>query len=84
MKLMEKTSVMSVESVKKSSLEELAGIKDVKHLEQFRVKYLGRNGVLTAVLRSLKDRSLEERRATGPAAHALKKRAGKTRRGKVP
>ncbi len=72
MKLMEKTSVMSVESVKKSSLEELAGIKDVKHLEQFRVKYLGRNGVLTAVLRSLKDRSLEERRATGPAAHALK------------
>ncbi len=66
---MEKTSVASV---KKSSFEELAGIKDAKHLEQFRIKYLGRNGVLTAILRSLKNRSLEEKKSLGPAANALK------------
>ncbi|MBI5148036.1 MAG: phenylalanine--tRNA ligase subunit alpha [Parcubacteria group bacterium] len=66
---MEKTSV---EGVRKSSFEELTGIKDAKHLERFRVKYLGRNGVLTAILRSLKDLPLAERRTLGPAANSLR------------
>ncbi|MEK9194227.1 MAG: phenylalanine--tRNA ligase subunit alpha [Patescibacteria group bacterium] len=47
--------------------------KDLKSLEELRVKYLGRKGELTNVLRSLKNLSLAERKKTGLEANALKK-----------
>ncbi len=49
------------------------GIKDVKTLEEVRVKFLGRKGLLTEVLRGLKDLSLEERKDIGALAHEAKK-----------
>lgn len=43
-----------------------------EELESFRVRFLGRNGSLTALLKSLKDLSVEERRVLGPKAQELK------------
>jgi phenylalanyl-tRNA synthetase alpha chain len=53
-----------------AGLERAEGADD---LEKIRVKYLGRKSELTAILRSLKDKSVEEKRKLGPAAQALKR-----------
>jgi phenylalanyl-tRNA synthetase alpha chain len=52
--------------------EELAAVSEAAALEAFRVKWLGRKGVLTDVLRSLGELAPEERKAMGQAANALK------------
>ena len=65
--------VMDLNQIKKSALEEINKIQDVKGLEQIRIKYLGRqDGELTKILRSLKDLSVEDKRKLGPAANALR------------
>ena len=45
---------------------------DLESLEKWRVHFLGRKGTLTALLKTLKDLSLEDRRALGPKAQELK------------
>ncbi|MEE8131594.1 MAG: phenylalanine--tRNA ligase subunit alpha [Candidatus Paceibacterota bacterium] len=62
-----------LENIKKSFSKEIKGISDLKNLEHLRVKYLGRKGELTQILRSLKDLSIEKRRQIGPLAQKLKK-----------
>ena len=42
-------------SIKKEVLDSLKTIKDKKNLEELFVKYLGRKGILTDILRSIKD-----------------------------
>lgn len=59
--------------LKEGALTELEQVKNMKELERFRVRYLGRKGKLTTTLRKLKDLSLNERRAVGPEANQLKK-----------
>lgn len=61
-----------IEEIKKSAFKEIETLIDLKNLEAVRVKYLGRKGKLTEILRSLKDLSLEERRKIGPLAQKLK------------
>jgi len=51
---------------------ELDSAGDLKGLEDFRVRHLGRKGSLTMLLRSLKDLPLEERKKLGPEANRLK------------
>ncbi|MGQ9756819.1 MAG: phenylalanine--tRNA ligase subunit alpha [Actinomycetota bacterium] len=51
---------------------ELEGTADRRSLEEFRVAYLGRKGVITGVLQSIKDLPPEERRITGRLANLLK------------
>ena len=46
---------------------------DEQSLEAWRIRYLGRHGRLTAVLRSLRDLPVAERREFGAAANALKR-----------
>ncbi len=64
---------MDIEQIKKLALEEIEKLTDPKNLETLKIKYLGRKGELTGILRSLKDLSLEERRKIGPLAQKLKK-----------
>ena len=63
-----------VEDIKARVFKLIKEAKDVKSLEEARVKFLGRKeGELTKLLRSLKDLPLAEKRKIGPAANALRK-----------
>ena len=61
-----------VEELKQKALQELEGIDSVKHLESWRVHYLGKKSPLTQVLRNLATLPIEERKAVGAAANQLK------------
>ena len=52
--------------------KELEECKDLNRIEAIRVKYLGRKGFLTEVLRSLSDLSIEEKKEVGKKANVLK------------
>jgi phenylalanyl-tRNA synthetase alpha chain len=49
-----------------------AEIADLPKLEEVRVRFLGRKGELTELLKSLKDLSLDDKRELGPKAQTLK------------
>lgn len=61
-----------LEQLKTKALQELAGITSPGDLEQWRVRYLGRKGELTLILRSLGGLSPEERKALGAQANQVK------------
>jgi phenylalanyl-tRNA synthetase alpha chain len=63
---------MTINQIKKQALSELEKIRNPLELEVFRVKYLGRKGELTAILRSLKDLPLEERKKIGENANKFR------------
>ena len=63
---------MSLEELKKIASSDLEKIKDLKSLENWRVKYLGRKSQLTQILRSLAEKSIEEKKQIGGAANALR------------
>jgi phenylalanyl-tRNA synthetase alpha chain len=60
-------------AIERDARDELASAADAPALESWRVRYLGRNGVLTGVLRSLGTISPDERREAGAAANDLKR-----------
>ncbi|MFH1646209.1 MAG: phenylalanine--tRNA ligase subunit alpha [Chloroflexota bacterium] len=64
--------IEKIEEIKAEALEKLGGIGDVKELEAWRVRYLGKKSSLTQILRGLAALSLEERKAAGAAANRLK------------
>ena len=51
---------------------ELSGAESADLLEQIRIRYLGKKGELTAVLRGLKDLSVDERKVVGGLANRIK------------
>lgn len=60
-----------IEQLKKDCLAELENASDV---EAVRVKYLGRKGgLLTELLKGIKDLTVEQKREVGPVANAAKK-----------
>jgi len=59
-------------SFKNSVLEELQNIQNLSELEDFKVKYLGKKGVITQKLKTLKDLPLEERKKVGSFLNSLK------------
>lgn len=61
-----------IEQIKIRSIEEIKDSKDLKNLEELRVKYLGKKGELTAVLRGMKDLSAEERPIIGNLVNEVK------------
>ncbi len=65
-------TVAGVDEVKTRALDELESTSDVESLEQWRVAYLGRNGEVTLLLRSLGSIPPEDRRQVGGAANQLK------------
>jgi phenylalanyl-tRNA synthetase alpha chain len=61
-----------LEQLKSNALRELADVKDIKGLDSWRVRYLGRKSNLTEVLRSLASLPLKERKAIGAQANQVK------------
>jgi phenylalanyl-tRNA synthetase alpha chain len=51
---------------------DLAGVKDLKNLEELRIKYLSRNGIVSGLFEKLKDVPKEEKPAIGNKLNALR------------
>jgi phenylalanyl-tRNA synthetase alpha chain len=62
----------SLEQTQKEVLREIKQANQLESLEQVRIRYLGRKGVLTSLLKSLKDFPEEERPALGKISNQLK------------
>lgn len=58
--------------LRKNAINEIKNSTGMEELDEVRVKYLGREGKLTEVLRSLSDLPLEKKREIGPVANSLK------------
>jgi phenylalanyl-tRNA synthetase alpha chain len=68
-------SKMDVESLERSIQEDIAKATTIDALEAARIRYLGRRGEITALLKSIKEAQPEERRGIGAAANRLKQLA---------
>ncbi|MEK7548993.1 MAG: phenylalanine--tRNA ligase subunit alpha [Patescibacteria group bacterium] len=64
---------MTLEQIKKSFLTNFEAIEDLKSLEFSRIKYLGRKGELSKILRTLKDLPLQKRKKIGNQANILRR-----------
>ena len=62
-----------VNEIKERALKEINGINDLKELEDAKVKYLGKKGELTAILRNMGSLSPEERPKFGAIVNVAKK-----------
>lgn len=61
-----------IEQIKQKSLEEIKSLKDSKALEDIKIKYLGKKGELTSILRGMKDLTAEERPVIGELVNNVK------------
>jgi len=61
------------EQLKLNALKELEGITSISELESWRVRYLGRKGELTMILRGLSELPPGERKAAGARANEVKR-----------
>ncbi|HPO17239.1 MAG TPA: phenylalanine--tRNA ligase subunit alpha [Candidatus Hydrogenedentes bacterium] len=61
-----------IEALRSTALEEVAKTSDLRALEDARVKYLGRKGKITEILRGLSQVSPEERPVLGQAANKVR------------
>lgn len=61
-----------LEQIKKIALEQLSQVTDKAELENIRVKYLGKKGELTAILRGMGKLSAEERPMVGKIANEVR------------
>jgi phenylalanyl-tRNA synthetase alpha chain len=61
-----------LQQLKARAIAELDSINNLKELEEWRVRFLGRKGCLTSILRGMGGLALEERRAIGAAANEVK------------
>ena len=61
-----------LQAIQNSALEELKVATDSSAIEAIRVKYLGKKGELTAILRGMKDLSKEERPVVGKIANEVR------------
>jgi phenylalanyl-tRNA synthetase alpha chain len=62
----------AIHKIKNEVLQEIEKIDQSPGLEQLRVKYLGRKGIITALLKNLKDFPEESRPALGQLSNQLK------------
>jgi phenylalanyl-tRNA synthetase alpha chain len=61
-----------LQQLKARAISELDNVNNLKELEEWRVRFLGRKGSLTSILRGMGTLALEERRAVGAAANEIK------------
>ncbi|MFC1916325.1 phenylalanine--tRNA ligase subunit alpha [Chloroflexota bacterium] len=64
--------LQQLEELKTKALKELESINNVKELEPWRVRYLGKKSSLTVMLRSLASLPLTERKTTGARTNQVK------------
>jgi len=57
---------MDIKQIKKQALDELAKIRTSADLEQYRIKYLGRRGEVSDILKSLKDLTMAKKEKSVP------------------
>jgi phenylalanyl-tRNA synthetase alpha chain len=69
---MKERLLQEIASVGEMARQDLAGVKDAPSAESCRIKYLGKKGLLTAILKSMKDVSAEDRPAIGKEVNLLK------------
>lgn len=62
----------SLEELKVSALKEMTEVTNIAEVEQLRVKYLGKKGKITELLRSIGELSIEEKKIIGAEANKLK------------
>lgn len=60
------------QEIQEKARKEIEDVSTVQHLEAFRVRYLGRNGLIPEIFSSLAAAPLEERPALGQHANALR------------
>lgn len=65
---------MEIEKLREEIFKEFALIKNLSELEVFRVKYIGKKGLLTSYLKELKNLPLEERKSLGRELNELKEK----------
>lgn len=61
-----------IAEIEKDALQAIAGAADAKSVNELRIKYLGRSGVVSEILSSLSEVSPEDRPEVGRLANALK------------
>lgn len=61
-----------IEAIRKNATEEIANVKDAKELNDLKVKYLGKKGELTAVLRGMGALSADERPIIGSLVNTVR------------
>ena len=66
------TPVVDIPNLKAEAETTLATVKNATELEAWRVKYVGRKGLVPQLLRNLKDLALEDKRILGPQAQTLR------------
>ena len=62
----------AIESIKATALEQLAKSTDLKELEELRIKFLGKKGELTGILKQMGKLSAEERPVVGQIANQVR------------
>lgn len=60
------------QEIKQAFLDELKNISDIASLESVKVKYLGKNGSITALMKDMKSLAPEEKKAFGQIVNKLK------------
>jgi len=61
-----------IDKIKAQALAAIASASTQDDLNNISIKYLGRKGVITSVLKSLKDLPIEQRKSVGAAANKIK------------
>ena len=61
-----------LQQIQERAIEAFSNVQDLKTLDEIRVKYLGKKGELTQVLRGMKDVSSEERPLIGQLANEVR------------
>lgn len=64
--------IEEIQIIKDEALKELRALRSLSDLENFKVKFLGKKGVITQALKEIKDLPLEERKKTGAELNQLK------------
>jgi len=66
------SGIRDLDAIKAEAMASIASATSNDDLNNIQIKYLGRKGVITSVLKSLKDLPIDQRKATGAAANKLK------------
>lgn len=61
--------------LKQELTDKLSAVTDIAQLEKIRVEYLGKNGLITGLLKGMKDLSIEEKKTFGQEVNELKSEA---------
>lgn len=69
---MQGEELMTINEIKTACLDELQGCASSQELQELKVKYLGKSGTLTSLLKSIKDLPAEERPKFGAKVNELR------------